>query len=350
MKTRLWIYGFILVLAVLAVLLLQRQAQRMENLRPLQESIQVLSTSVNRSITVQTDRRLIPPATPLPANLVQRSLNDRQKPPELFRQYVEDKNSNINFYGQVIDQYSNGIPGVHVKVKLRQWYVSPPSTFNAEGRMIPIEKETSSDGRFEIHGERGDNFDLDYIQKDGYELSSKTYPSYKTSGGSPDNPVIFKMWEKGTKEALIAFRKDTRIPYNGTSVIFDLLKGEKSLTAIEGDLRVTLLRNPLKVQFDRKTPYDWDATIEAIGGGVIETDDEFMYRAPETGYQPKLEIDMPATATNWTSLKSLSFYLKSRGGQCYGRVTVGFYTDSPKTTTGFRIDSVLNPSGSRNLE
>jgi len=157
------------------------------------------------------------------------------------------------------------------------------------------------------------------------------------------------MWKEGAKETLVPFHKSTRIPYNGTPVTFDLLKGETQLGAGEGDLRVILSRTPLEVQRGRQ-PYDWVATIEAVNVVLAEPDDEFMYLAPETGYRPKLEINMPASSTNWASLKSLSFYLKSRGGLCYGRVQLEFSTDWPQGGTGFRIDSVVNPAGSRNLE
>ena len=73
-----------------------------------------------------------------------------------------------------------------------------------------------------------------------------------------------------------------------------------------------------------------------------------MYRAPESGYETKLTIGASANDAKWSTSKSVSFYLKSRGK--YARVTADFTTDYDKPKTGFRVTAYINPSGSRNLE
>ena len=115
-------------------------------------------------------------------------------------------------------------------------------------------------------------------------------------------------------------------------------------------MRITLLRTPLQVKFGGKKPYDWTATVEALNGGVIVTNEDFMYVAPQDGYKPQFQIKMLASSPNWTPSEKVSLYFKSRGGQCYGRLNLEFYTDSPKTTTGFSIQSVVNPDRSQSLE
>jgi hypothetical protein len=57
---------------------------------------------------------------------------------------------------------------------------------------------------------------------------------------------------------------------------------------------------------------------------------------------------MLATDENWTPDFIISFYFKSRGN--FGRVTLEFRTGSDKATTGFSYHSLINPTGSRNLE
>ena len=74
-----------------------------------------------------------------------------------------------------------------------------------------------------------------------------------------------------------------------------------------------------------------------------------MYRAPESGYEPKLTISVSAKDLKWSADKTVSFYLKSRG--TYARVQAKFMTDSEKPTTGFDIGAYINPKAeSRNLE
>ena len=106
----------------------------------------------------------------------------------------------------------------------------------------------------------------------------------------------------------------------------------------------------MKVRRGGKQKYDWKATIEAIDGGLMETRDEFMYRAPENGYAPRIEVSMPSSSPDWSVRQKASYYLRVHDGRCYGRMTIEFRTDSERATTGVTITSALNPTGSRNLE
>jgi len=110
---------------------------------------------------------------------------------------------------------------------------------------------------------------------------------------------------------------------------------------------VTLIRTPLQIKCGQQK-YDWTATIEAVDGGVVASTDEFMYRAPESGYEPKLTVAVSAQDPKWSAEGKVAFYLKSHGK--YGRVTAEFTTDYDRPKTGFRIDAYFNPTGSRNLE
>jgi hypothetical protein len=53
---------------------------------------------------------------------------------------------------------------------------------------------------------------------------------------------------------------------------------------------------------NRRNAEEWHATIEAIDAGLIQSDDKFIYEAPEEGYQPKIQIDMPADANKGASI------------------------------------------------
>ena len=145
--------------------------------------------------------------------------------------------------------------------------------------------------------------------------------------------------------------KNIRIPYDGTPVVFDLIKGEKmpDVTGL-GDVKIALLRTPPKVERGGRQPYDWVAKIETIDGGLIESKDEMMFLAPESGYAPQLEIKMDRTALDWSPNRQISVYLRSRGGKVFGRVSFEFRTDSDRETTGFTFDAYINPAGSRILE
>jgi hypothetical protein len=79
---------------------------------------------------------------------------------------------------------------------------------------------------------------------------------------------------------------------------------------------------------------------------MVPTDEEFPFVAPEDGYTLTNEIAMPTGRTNWTSQVDLKLYFRLADGR-YGRMKFSMIAGGQHFCM---IDSVLNPSGSRNLE
>jgi len=348
MSGRLRITIFVVVVGSLVFLMWRFRVRHVPKPEPTQEAIQSSNTPARRTDNaIQTATNAAQVAVPPPESGNAFVLDDRQKSPEIFEQYVQSRNSPINFYGKVIDQYSNALAGVDVMVRVRQWYVASVAALNMEGKMIHVQKTSGPDGAFEIHGVSGDGFDIEHIQKEGYELSGGTYPSYGPSSGGVANPVIFKMWKKGAKEPLVSGQKVFGLIPDGRVYTVDLLKGKKSEGAEgEGDLRVAIVRPTGAKPNDR---YELSFRIEGIGGGVLQTDDEFMYLAPESGYEPKLEVQLVASDSAWTPLVKKRLFFRSRGGSLYGRLDLeinAVYNDK----SAIEINYAVNPSGSRNLQ
>jgi hypothetical protein len=88
--------------------------------------------------------------------------------------------------------------------------------------------------------------------------------------------------------------------------------------------------------------------IKVLGGGILGTDDEFTYWAPESGYESSLTISQKAGDPNWHSRVNHEFYIKTSEGH-YGRLTVDWY-GSQQNPTHLDWNCSINPSGSRNLE
>jgi hypothetical protein len=259
------------------------------------------------------------------------------------------RNTVINFYGKVVDQNDQPIAGATVKLTI----AADPSEIN-----VPEEKdytlETGQDGNFQLIGAYGWSLHISSITKLGYELSPKAqrgYPYLMASGiHHPDAnaPVLLKMWKKGSPEPLVGASKIYRIIPDGRPFTIDLLKHEeKPGTSPPGDIIVRISR-PEKLTPGKK--FDWSYSIEAIDGGIIHTNSDFLYQAPETGYEPKYEFSASATNTHWFGgVRGEQFYIKSRGGQIYGRLEVEIITDYDDHAA-FKVDCALNPAGSRNLE
>lgn len=266
------------------------------------------------------------------------------------RQVMNQANQPIIFWGLVIDQDDQPIPAVRLKFNYEHVREHLPGA--TQDKLDYIEVSTDTQGRFSITGIRGSLLVLEEIKKEGYEAptSGRAFwyaPALDSMIYTPNQqkPEVFRMWKLAGAEKLLSKNIGTRIPYDGTPVYFDLLKAQE--TARGGDIKVTLTRTPLNIKRGRER-YDWTATIEPVDGGVIASTDEFMYLAPEAGYEPKLVVFMSADDPAWSPQKSVSFYLKTKGK--YARIRAEFATDSEKPKTGFMLGAYINPSGSRNLE
>lgn len=270
---------------------------------------------------------------------------------EQVRGAMNDANQSISFYGKVIDQDGAPLPDVKVTLGVRRTSeILPGVTTDNSDRFI---LSTDQNGLFRLTNEKGALLGVKALEKAGYETSPKSMRYFwyyenedKKYSPNADSPEVFRMWRLAGAETLLRKGIGTRIHYDGRTVIFDL-QAEREVRS-GGDIKVTLLRTPIQIRRGQDE-YDWMATIEAMDGGVIISNDEFMYRAPESGYQSKLTILVSAQDPKWSSDQEVSFYLKSRG--MYARVRAKFMTDSEKPTTGFDIEAYINPApGHRNLE
>ena len=273
---------------------------------------------------------------------------------KMLRELMQQSNKPIRFYGLVLDQDNNPIPDVKVTLSIRTTKEPIP------GRIMDLFDypvvTTDTQGRFAITDAKGALLSVKSLEKPGYEASEKSInrahywywrDPREVFHPDADKPEVFHMWKKTGAERLVRKGIAHPIPYNGTPTNFDLLSGTS--VASGGDIRVTLVRNPQQITYGQRN-YEWTLTIEALVGGLIESDDEQMYRAPADGYQTQLVVHMPANAADWTDEKSINLYLKLDDGKKYGRAELKALIGSDRQTTPFYISSFINPSGSRNLE
>jgi hypothetical protein len=154
------------------------------------------------------------------------------------------------------------------------------------------------------------------------------------------------MWKEGVKEPLVEGSKVFGIDADGRVYTLNLLDGKKVEGAADGDLRVSIVR-PRGVKYRDK--YQWSFVIEGVGGGLLETDDEFMYLAPESGYKSKFETQLDPGDPAWAPLVKKQFFIRSRGGQVYGRIQVEVHAIY-NVHSAIEINYAINPTGSRNLQ
>jgi hypothetical protein len=262
----------------------------------------------------------------------------------LQRQALADWQRPIEFYGKVIDENSNTVEGANVGF---QWVELP-----TEETAHRATTTSDSEGLFSLHGKRGPSLDV-WVSKEGYYASHGGQWGFSYSHGdfSPDplNPVIFNLRKKGAPESLIHIAgiglhsmRDYLVAADGKPTEVSLHDGGL-MPAGQGDLRV---------EFQAGLPIDnfpsrisWQCQVTVPGGGLVQTEEEFPFIAPEDGYQTS--DGWSITSTNWTEEVDRQYYLKLRDGN-FGRVKLRVI-GSPRRAF-FRMESFLNPSGSRNLE
>lgn len=269
--------------------------------------------------------------------------------PEEFIQGRLQLNVPIAFYGRVIDQSDEPVVGANIELQIQQIVrTRSDMTVNVGEPETPI---TDNDGRFELIGKKGLMVAIDTIKKEGYQLSenAKRHFPYNSETPAPDpgSPAVFRMWKKQGADRLEVGDEIYGLVPNGRQNTLNFLAHTKTEgVQPEGDLIVSVQR-PEHVA--PKEKYDWSCTFQVTGGGLVESSDEFFNLAPETGYQPRIEVHMDADEPNWAPNVKKKFYLQSRGGSLYGHLEIELVAQY-RDKSALWIKYFVNPTGSRNLE
>ena len=105
-----------------------------------------------------------------------------------------------------------------------------------------------------------------------------------------------------------------------------------------GDIQVQAWTNDQAIPSNSNQPYDWRCTITVPGGGIQPRTDSEDFTAPDNGYQPSNEIDMPASSQQWSPRASQSYFLQLGNGE-YARID---FTMAAGGDHFFSITSYLN--------
>lgn len=193
------------------------------------------------------------------------------------------------------------------------------------------------------------------VSKEGYyqlKESDGTF-GYSKAGGQtnphpdPKSPAIFVLRTMGKPEPLVKIDNYIRVPKNGTPTEVSLTSGNVVANG-KGELKVETWTDDQGRPPHSSQPYDWRCRITVSGGGLVKRTGEFDFEAPESGYAPSDEIDMPASLGNqWREHSARQYFLKLSNNR-YARVEFEMIAGGDHF---FHITSYLNPQpGSRNLE
>ncbi len=251
----------------------------------------------------------------------------------------------IDFYGKLVDQFENPVAGAEVKGSITVISGSRQGT-------DPLSTISDANGLFQFHG-KGQAIGM-MPHKEGYTLATtETLFKYSWLEDHPyvsdaNNPTVIKMWKAQGGERLIHFQAQVGVPLDGTPRGFDLNTGAQVESG--GDVIVSVRSSP---QPDIRQQYDWEVTIQGVGGGLLVSSEDFeqMFQAPDSRYEPKLVVAYQRGVKPWSTTFNGVFYFTSRNGGCYGKLGIEVLSDVVKNgTVPVILNTYLNTAGSRNLE
>ncbi|HAV62377.1 MAG TPA: hypothetical protein DCY13_08445 [Verrucomicrobiales bacterium] len=267
-------------------------------------------------------------------------------PPEIyFRELRKAYSHPIEFYGKVVDQDENPVPGAEVNFT---WATPPPNEYGNKAST-----QSDADGRFELKNAVGRTLTVrvaksGYYFPDGQRISFRYAPEDGNFKADPKNPVIYRLRKRGPGVELVTSQYGVNshlgisAPTNGTPVWVDLFERK---VGGGGQLRVSKLTPPRSPD-GVPSVKEWRLTLSIPDGGFVEiVDDEFPFYPPETGYQPVLDFHYPTDRKDWVNRVSGQYYIAFGNPRRYGRIK--FET---AVTRGIRLEYVVNPDGRPYLE
>lgn len=351
----------LILLVIIPIITLIIVIQKTEERQIPSEEKEVVEKEMPVMESDQVDSQLHEAITPSQST-IDEYVEERQRKFEQRHQWEMQQDVNFVFEGQLIDQDGVSIQGVEVLCVITRYNEDFLEAVLAKDRTAKrkIKNElkvfSDSNGIFRIEG-HGRRIVLESFEKEGYEEKYEDRHFYfwkdNTSIGK-DKPRRYVMWRKQigpTVEPndLIISKLSSKLLVDGRPYSYDFLLRKRSGKTINGDVVVTFLRDA-DADATHYSQYDWSFKIEAIDGGIQETADTFLYRAPKDGYLNSYTFEMKQDSSEWSNrIKRKKFYVKSRDGSIYTALEIevrSYYQDG----AWMALEWVTNDQGSTNLE
>ena len=284
-------------------------------------------------------------AANLNAITVPQSLYDEAPRKEVVEKIQSALATPIAFYGKVIDQNGDSVPGATVNYGALDKFDAPGSQYQGK---------SDANGHLSINGIGGVVLNVG-VRKEGYYMidgkSANAFAygvgpdSTRRQAPTKDNPATFVLQKMGITEPLIPLSTGgVRVPKDGTPVSINLATGQRENLGLDG-VKVEVWTDDRTT--NAKGHYDWRCRVSVPGGGLLERKEQFDFEAPAVGYEEFDEIAMESADPSWRKRFKKDYFARLPSGS-YARFQVEFTSGGDHF---FIVKSYLNPNpGSRNLE
>lgn len=274
----------------------------------------------------------------------QRVDNEIRSRSEEIKDFFKHADTNINFFGKVIDQNGNGVAGVGI-----HYHVSKSGIYNESGEIKNTDErnKTLSDvaGKFEIRGAKGLTLSIGPLEKAGYRDGSKSPRSYGYKGtpelhsSDPNKPVEFVIVRDDVPKTKEIYQKRLRFAWNQGEVRIPL--GNKL-----GDIIIVPSRMK---KSEELRDFDWNVKVNMEQAELISLGEYYAPIAPDAGYQSSFEYGTSKGDDKIPGGASKTLAFKTTDG-FYGIVRLSVYPDREDFGVNGSLNVRINPSGARNLD
>ena len=275
----------------------------------------------------------------------------------------------ITFWGRVVDQYGQPVVGAAIyNAGGNAWLSSGGGSGFAHtddegyfkvrnsGAGLTLSQIVHPEIEYGYLPDRG-SYDRESQQ---FLISSKRFISQIDEGHPNDSwrkytkkskAYEINVWRLGEYEGAKGGGISTALSADGSVKTLRLHKpsGKRAPPGkTDGQFHISCYHPPIKHHLDE---VDWRFTITPVNGGIQASDERYMNRAPETGYQAEWVTEMKAGSPDFKRQKfNQRFYFTANNGQDYGVLFIHVAPFNSIDRCGVNASYKINSTGSRNLE
>jgi hypothetical protein len=269
--------------------------------------------------------------------------NQIQTRAEKIRDFLKDADSQISFYGRVIDQEGVGVQGATINYQLER-----AGKLMADGSIVNNNQKaeciSSNDGLFSVQGAKGLTLTILSIEKEGYRDGKQNLNSFGYRG-TPDlhnadlkKPVDFLLISNNIPKTKKLYNKDLTFSWNQGPVEIPIPSVGKIKILPDRDWKP-----------DQIEGFDWKVEISMDGAELVEIEIGQAKIAPEGGYQKSFKYGSKKEDLQWGGAVRRHYAFRTKSG-LYGFIDLMLRANREDGNQSTTLEVRLNESGSRILD
>lgn len=276
--------------------------------------------------------------------LTSKRIREQKSRLEKIRDFLQNADTRIDFFGHIVDQDGNGVEGVMINYRVHKAgdYLESEVIKNIDEKMQTL---SNVNGRFEIKGAKGLTLSIGPLAKNGYRDGSKNPRSF----GFKSTPELHQADPQKPIEFVVV-----RMDVSKTIEIYD---NRLSFVWNQGDVRIFLggklgniVFSPTRAwETNQLRDFDWKIKVRMENAELSSLGDDSAEIAPKEGYQSTFEYGASKGDAKWRGGVQARYAFKTSEG-LYGSIRFNLYPEREDLKVNGSLVVRLNETGARNLD